>query len=69
MVSMVTRFMILKNGGYPSKSLVSTVLLIIEHKTWYQIKAETQTFRHIVRFVNYLICIFMNINENLKNEI
>ena len=33
MVSMVTRYMILKNGGNPTKSLVSTMLLIIEHKT------------------------------------
>ena len=39
MVFVVTRYMILKNGGNPTKSLVSTVLLIIEHKTWYQIKA------------------------------
>ena len=39
MVSMVTRYMILKNGGNPTKALVSTVLLIIEHQTWYQIKA------------------------------
>ena len=36
MVAMVTRYMSLKNG---EKSLVSTMLLIIEHKTWYQIKA------------------------------
>ena len=39
MVFIVTRYMILKNGGNPTTSLVSTVLLIIEHKTWYQIKA------------------------------
>ena len=66
MVSMVTRYLILKNGRNPTKSLVSTLLLIIEHKTWYQIKAETQAFGPVVRFVNYLICIFMKINENLK---
>ena len=69
MVSMATHYMILKNGGNPTKSLVSTVLLIIEHRTLYQIKVLTQAFCHMVRFVNYLICIFMNINENLKNEV
>ena len=69
MVSMATRYMILKTGGRPTKSLVSRVLLLLEHKTWYQIKAKTQTFHPMVRYVNYLICIFMNINENLKNEV
>ena len=69
MVSMATRYMILKTGGRPTKSIVSRVLLFLEHKTWYQIKAKTQTFLPMVRYVNYPICIFMNINENLKNEV
>ena len=58
--------LILKTGGRPTKYIVSRVLLFLEHKTWYQIKAKTQDFFPMVRYVNYLICIFMNINENLK---
>ena len=69
MVSMATRYMILKTVGRPTKSIVSSVLLILEHKTWYQIKAKTKTFLPVVRYVNYLVYIFMNINENLKNEV
>ena len=65
MVSMATRYMILKTGDSPKKSIVSSVLLFLEHKTWYQIEAKTKTLLPMVRYVNYLICIFMNINENL----
>ena len=35
----VTRYMILKNGGQPTKSIVYRVLLILEHFTWFRIKA------------------------------
>ena len=66
MVSMATRNMILKNVGRPTKSIVTRVLLIIEHKTWYQIKAESQAILPVAQYVNHLICISMNINENLK---
>ena len=69
MVSMATCYMIPKSWGRPTKSIVSSVLLFLEHKTWYQIKAKTKTFLPMVRYVNYLICIFININENLKNEV
>ena len=34
MVSMATRYMILNNVGRPTKSIVTMVLLIIEHLTW-----------------------------------
>ena len=69
MVSMATRYMILKNEGSPSKTIISRVLIILAHLTWYKIKALTQAFPHMVLYVNNLICIFMNINENLKNEV
>ena len=69
MVSMAKRYMILKTGGRPTKLIVSSVLLFLEHKTWYQIKDKTKTLLPMVRYINYLICIFMNINENLKNEV
>ena len=43
-------------GGEPSNSIISRFLLILSTKLG-------------VRYVNLLICIFMNINENLKHEI
>ena len=39
MVSMATRNAILKNGGIPTRSIISQLLLILDNKTWYQIKA------------------------------
>ena len=44
---------------------ISRVLLIKYHYRC-QIKALTDAFFHVVRYVNHLICIFMNITENLK---
>ena len=69
MVSMATPYMILENGGLPKYPIISRVLLILEHSIWCQIKAETHVFLSKVRYVNLLICIFMNINEKLLNEI
>ena len=69
MVSMATRYMILKTGGISTKSIVSRVLLFLEHTPWYQIEAKTHNFLPMVRYLYYLICIFMNINEDLKNEV
>ena len=59
MVSMATRYMILKTVDRPTKSIVSRVLLLLEHKTWYQIKAKTQTFLPMVRILM----------KTLKNEV
>ena len=39
MVSMATHNAILKNGGVTRKSFESQLLLSINYKTWYQIKA------------------------------
>ena len=71
MVSMATRYMILKTGGISTKSIVSRVLLFREQKPWYQLEDKIHTFFPMVRYiyVYYLICIFMNINEDLKNEV
>ena len=57
--------------GIPIESIVSRVLHVVflEHKTWYQIKTKTHDFLPMVRYLNYLICIFMNINENLKKTL
>ena len=69
MVPMATLYMILKNGGRLTKSIVSRVVLILEHLPWYQIEAWTQDVLLVVRYVNHLICIFMIINESMKNEL
>ena len=66
---MATRYMILNTMGRPTKSIVPRVLLFLEHKTWFQIKTKTQNLLSMVRYVNYRICIFMNVNETLKNEV
>ena len=39
MVSMATHSAILKNGGVTTKSIISQLLLSLDYKTWYQIKA------------------------------
>ena len=69
MVSMATLYMIHKNGGMLTKSIVSRVLLILEHTTWYQIEALTHAVLPVVKYVNHLICIFMIINESMKKEL
>ena len=59
---------ILNNGGIPTKSIISQLILTIDYETWYQIKEQIHAFYLMVSDANYLICIFMNTNENFKNE-
>ena len=66
MVSIATHNAILKNGGVTTKSIISQLLLSLDYKTWYQIKALAYAFYYMVSYTNYLIYIFMNINENVK---
>ena len=68
MVSIATPYIILENGGGPTKSIHSRSSLIVEHLNWCQIKALTHVFFPVVRYVNHLISIFMNVNENFRNE-
>ena len=65
---MTTHIAILKNGGVPTKPMISQVLLILDYLTHSQITDKTQTFHPMVTYANYLICIFININENINNE-
>ena len=44
------------------------LLTILDYQTYYQIKVETLHFNPIVCNTNYLICIFMNINSNIRNK-
>ena len=62
---MATHNAIFKIGGVPTKSIISQLLLSLDCYTWYQIKAKAMAFYQMVRHANYLICIFMNINENV----
>ena len=66
MVSMATNNAIIKIGGVTTKSFISQLLLSLDYKTWYQIQAMAYACYHMVRYTNYLICIFMHINENVK---
>ena len=68
MVSMATHYNY-KNGGVPTKLLISQLLLILDCLTSYHIKAKTYTFSLCVAYANYLFCIFINIYENIKKLI
>ena len=37
-------------------------------KTWYQMNSELSNVFLTVRYVKHLICIFMNINVNMRNQ-
>ena len=41
-----------------------SLLMILDDESWYQIQFETLA----KSYTNYLICIFMNINENIRNK-
>ena len=69
MVSMATGNAILMNWGRPRNSIISQLLLILDNKPWYQIKGWIQVFYPMVRYTTYLMCIFMNINETLQNDV
>ena len=51
-------------GGVPSKCLILQLLNALEHQTGYQIYAKARPIYLMIRYPNYLIIIFMNINEN-----
>ena len=52
MVSMATHNATLKNGVVTTKSMISRLMLNLDYLTWYQIKAKTHTFNHMVRYAN-----------------
>ena len=43
-------------------------LTFLDYQTCYQIKVETLHFNLVVLYTNYLICISMNINANIRNN-
>ena len=64
MVAKATHNAFLKDGDTPTKSIVSQRLLIINLINLYKIKVKHVPFIPCPENAN-LICIFMNINENL----
>ena len=40
---------------------------VLYHQLYTSVIRFDQSFHPVVLYENYLICIFMNINENLKN--
>ena len=54
------------NDRYTNYSFISLSILEIEESNWYQSEAETLDFQFMYSNVIYLICILMNINENMK---
>ena len=57
-----------KSRGVPRKFLIFQLVIASESQTWYQTEAKIPTFYLLIRYANYLIVIFMNINENIRNE-
>ena len=61
-----------KNGekkvGIDLKFLIFQFVIALENQTWHQTDAKIQTFYLLMRYANYLVIIFMNINENIRNE-
>ena len=54
--------------GMPRKVLYFQLPIAIEYQTCYQINAKVDSIYIMIRCANYLIIIFMNINENIRNE-
>ena len=67
--SMAIPYMILGNGGTPTKSILSRAHLSSNTKIFVKFKAWTYAFLSVVRYVNHIICIFMNINKNIKKRV
>ena len=47
----------------PIKCLLFQLPIALEYQTWYQICLGTT-----IKYANYIIIIFININENIRNE-
>ena len=60
---------VIHDGVYLQSKYYLSFLLIIDYSNWYQFKAQTPGFHSKVKIYYYLICIicvFMNINKNVK---
>ena len=55
-------------GSIPTKFSILHLFIKLEYQRWYPIRANIQPFYLLISQGNYLITIFMNINENIRNE-
>ena len=62
----------LRNKGTIIKNIINKLSLVIKPPFWNAFKSSliqfNKVFHLMVLYENYLICIFMNINEYLKKE-
>ena len=57
-----------KLRGVSTKLPIFQLRIILYNHTWYNINAMTLYFVVINRYASNLICIFMNINEDIRNK-
>ena len=55
-------------GGIPTKCPICLLFIRLDYKIWYQIKLRLCHFTKIIKYANYLIQVFMNINVNIRNK-
>ena len=68
MVSVATHNTLLKNGDFHTKVLIFQQQLIQTFKLGTNSMLRHRTFIQCSDFQNYQICIFTNINENIRNK-
>ena len=74
MVPIAKHYALLKNRDVPANVLISQQQLILNCRTWYQLMLRHRTFircsdMQIIKFeCYYQICMFIGINENIRNE-
>ena len=57
-----------KKVGDASKIfLIFQLVTVLESQTWYQPNTKIPNFYPLIRYANYLIIIFIYINENIRN--
>ena len=55
-------------GGVPTKLPISQLLIFLYNLTWYKISATKWHLLLMVLCSSYLVSIFMNINEDIRNR-
>ena len=54
--------------GVLTKCILFQLPISLEYQTWYPLYAKVQPFYLIIKHAKHLIIIFININENFRNE-
>ena len=52
--------------GYTIKIFISQLLVALNCQTWFKIDATTQFLYPVVKYINYLILLFMNVIWTIK---